>query len=399
MRHPFQISDKRFDLSKWLMLVLLFVLSFTMFHQVTLRPSSDIAIHATWASEGDFRDLTSFVHHGAHPMWHVMVSILLHMGVSLPVASALITAIAKVFTAYVTHLLLTVALQKKFNRWTITLFTVILMFVSCLCIPSYNPTVYAGIGTPNTWHSCTQLMAIAFMVVCVPYTAWVYDSFTERLPQQGAKTKLPWMQTIVLGGLLFLSLLAKPTFMQAFLPAACLFFLYQWILHPKNSPYFIQVLACVFPAIAFMIFQYLYYFGIIVPWQSSMVIEYDWGKLLHVFIRVVLMMAFPIYTILITRKQKWDTNYVLTLLFNLVAIVEMLILGEDGRRASDGNFGWGMMGASLMLWIVCMIRFLKNEDVKQWFKPKNLIAWALLAWHLVSGVYYYGYLLTSGTTI
>jgi len=80
-----------------------------------------------------------------------------------------------------------------------------------------------------------------------------------------------------------------------------------------------------------------------------------------------------------------------------VAIVEMLILGEDGRRASDGNFGWGMMGASLMLWIVCMIRFL--QDDRQWYKPQKLIGWALLAWHLASGVYYVGYLFTSGTTL
>ena len=102
---------------------------------------------------------------------------------------------------------------------------------------------------------------------------------------------------------------------------------------------------------------------------------------------------------MLSRKQKMDTTLVFTVLFNLVAIVEMMLLGESGFRAADGNFGWGMMGASLMLWIVCMIRFLKNEDMKQWFKPKKLIAWTLLAWHLVSGVYYYGYLLTSGTTI
>lgn len=397
MLHPFHAPKKRFDFGKWLMLALLFVLSFAMFYALTLRPSSDIAIHATWASEGDFRDLTSFVHHGAHPMWHVLVSILLHMGMALPAASALITALSKVFTAYVTHRLLTVALHERLSRTSITLFTAVLMLVSCGCIPSINPTVYAGIGTPNTWHSCTQLMAIAFMVVCVPYTAWCYDSFTERLSSQGSRTKLPWMQTIVLGGLLLLSLLAKPTFMQAFLPAACLFFLYQWIRHPHNSPYFLQVLACVLPAIAFMIFQYLYYFGIIVPWQSSMVLEYDWTKMLHVLLRVGLMMAFPIYAILITHRQEWDTNFVLTLIFNLVAIVEMLILGEDGRRASDGNFGWGMMGASLMLWIVCMIRFLRDNC--QWYKPQKLIGWALLAWHLASGVYYIGYLFTSGTTL
>ena len=384
-------AQKRFDWGKWLMLALLFALSYALFYQMTLRPSSDIAIHATWAAEGDFRDPTSFVHHGAHPMWHVLVSVLLHLGLPLPAASALITALSKVFIAYATHRMLTSALRDRLSETAITLFTGILMLVSCLCVPALNPTVYAGIGTPNTWHSCTQLMAMAFMLVCVPRTARCYEFFSPSAP-------LAWRQPVMLGVLLFLSLLAKPTFMQAFLPAASLFFLYQWIRRPQCSRCFVQVLVCVLPAVALMIFQYLYYFGIIVPWQSSVVLEYDWGKALHL-LRVVLIMAFPLYTLVLCRAQKADTTFVLTLLLNLTAIVEMLLLGEDGRRASDGNFGWGMMGASLMLWVVCLIRFLRQQDVWNWRRPRNLVGWLLLAWHLASGVYYIGYLFVSGASL
>lgn len=385
-------AQKRFDWGKWLMLALLFALSYALFYQMTLRPSSDIAIHATWAAEGDFRDPTSFVHHGAHPMWHVLVSVLLHLGLPLPAASALITALSKVFIAYATHCMLASALRDRLSETAITLFTGILMLVACLCVPALNPTVYAGIGTPNTWHSCTQLMAMAFMLVCVPRTARCYELFCPNAP-------LAWRQPVTLGILLFLSLLAKPTFMQAFLPAASLFFLYQWIRRPQCSRCFVQVLVCVLPAVALMIFQYLYYFGIIVPWQSSVVLEYDWGKALHVLLRVVLIMAFPLYTLVLCRAQKADTTFVLTLLLNLTAIVEMLLLGEDGRRASDGNFGWGMMGASLMLWVVCLIRFLRQQDVWNWRRPRNLVGWLLLAWHLVSGVYYVGYLFVSGASL
>ncbi|MBR5547234.1 MAG: hypothetical protein IKU70_09695 [Clostridia bacterium] len=393
MRHPFEVSEKRFDAGKWLMLALLFVLSFAMFYQMTLIPSSDISIHATWAAEGDFRDLTSFVHHGIHPLWHVIVSILLHLGVSLPFASALVTALSKVFVAYVTHRLLTVALHGKLSRTSITLMTSVLMLVSCVCIPSYNPTVYLGVGTPNTWHSCTQMLALAFMVVCVPYTAWCYDIFEERLAKDGELTILPWKQALLLGALLFMSLLAKPSFMQAFLPACCLYFLVQWIRHPKNSRYFLQVLLCVMPAILFMIFQYLFYFAdTFFQQDAGMVLELSWSKALSTGIRVLLMMAFPLYTLVVCRRQKADTSFVITLLFTLVAIAEMLFLGEDGIRAQDGNFGWGVMGASLMLWIICMIRFLKADAVQKWSKPQNLLGWLLIAWHLVSGVYYIGYL-------
>ena len=203
MHHPFRAPEKRFDPGKWLMLALLFILSFTLFYQMTLRPSSDISIHATWAAEGDFSDPVSFVRHGAHPMWHVLVSILLHLGLSLPVSSALITALSKVFIAWVTHRLMTIALHRHLGRTSITLMTAVCMCVSCLCVPFYNPKVYIGIGTPNTWHSCTQLMAMAFMLVCVPYTAWCYDCFTARRLREGQETRLPWMQAIILGVLVW----------------------------------------------------------------------------------------------------------------------------------------------------------------------------------------------------
>lgn len=397
--HPFHF-EKKFNWSKWLMLVALFLVSFTMFYAMTLRPSSDISIHATWAAEGDFRDLTSFVHHGIHPLWHVIVSILLHMGMSLTVASALVTALSKVVIAYVTYSLLAAALRERFSQAFLTLITVCLMFVSALCVPSYNPTVYLGVGTPNTWHSCTQLLALAFMVVCVPYTAWCYDTFTDRLSQEGGHTILPWKQILLLGALLFMSLMAKPSFMQAFLPASCLYFLYQWIRHPKNSRYFLQVLLCVMPAILFMIFQYLFYFEeTFFQQDAGMVLELNLDKVLDTLIRTVLMMAFPIYSLFLCRKQKADTTLILTILFNLVAIAEMMLLGESGLRAQDGNFGWGMMGASLMLWIICMIRFLRQADIRQWYKPDQLIAWGLLAYHLFSGVYYFCYLLSSGASL
>jgi len=391
-------AEKRIDSLKWLMLTAVFVLSFALFYQLTLRPSSDISIHATWAAEGDFRDLTSFLHHGAHPMWHVLVAFTMLWGLPLEAASALITALSKAAEVWLIHRLMTTALGNRFSRNSVTLFALICAAVSCLCVPFYNPTVYLGVGTPNTWHSCTQLIAMVWMLLCVPYTARCFDHFKQLEPVHGARTLLPWHEPITLGVMLFLSLLAKPTFMQAFLPGACLFFLWQWICHPKNSRYFLQIVVCVLPSVIFMILQYLYYFGIIVPWQASMVLEVSLDKFVNAVIRVLLIQAFPIYTLWSCRKQKKDTLFWLTFAFNLAGIVEFLILGEDGRRSSDGNFGWGMMGASLMMWVVAMIRFLKDgKDNKPGLRTGA--GWLLLLWHLSSGIYYIIYLFVSGKSL
>lgn len=382
--------------------VLMFLLAFAVFSSVNANPSSDISIHATWASEGDFTDLTSFFHHGAHPMWHVLVSILLHLGLPLSVASPLITALCKLAAFALIHLLYRRWL-KDFPLWSVTLLSLIAAVVSSLCWPPYNPTVYLGAGTPNTWHSCTQMIAIVWMLLCVPYVAHLYDRFEQLKPSMGAKARLSWKEILLLTFLLLCSLAAKPTFMQVFLPAACLFFLVQWIRNPRNSRYFLQVLAGVMPAILLMILQYMYYFGIIVPSQGDMVLEISLGKVRQTAVMVILMQAFPMYALLITRRQPKNTLYWLTLVMNLVGIVEFLILGENGRRAADGNFGWGLMAAVLMLWVIALPRFVQahREDVQPTGlrKAGYTAGWTLLGWHLVSGVYYLWYLLSTGAAL
>ena len=199
-----RLESRRFDPLKWVVCALLFALSYALFYALCLRPSSDISIHATWAAEGDFRDPTSFLHHGAHPMWHALVAVPLLFGIPLPVAAALITALCKAAELLLIHRLFTLYLDRLLSRGAITLLAAVCVMVSSLLVPGYNPTVYAGVGTPNTWHSCTQLIAMVWMLLCVPYTAHCYDGFLRRLPEQGEKTLLPWRKPVALGIMLFL---------------------------------------------------------------------------------------------------------------------------------------------------------------------------------------------------
>ena len=75
---------KRTDWTKWLAVGVSLVLGYIVFYALALRPASDLSIHATWAAEGNFADLRSFVHHGAHPLWHVLVAAVLLTGLPLP---------------------------------------------------------------------------------------------------------------------------------------------------------------------------------------------------------------------------------------------------------------------------------------------------------------------------
>lgn len=381
-----------------LALAAVFVLSWALFYRLTLRPASDISIHATWAAEGSFADPTTFVHHGAHPMWHVLVALVLRLGVPLAHAAALVTAGCKAAEVWLMRRLLGRAMPDRAPA-ALTGLSLCVAMVSSLLTP-FNPTVYLGVGTPNTWHSPTQLIAMVWMLICVPLTARCYDRFAAALPDPRAN--IPWREGALLGALLLVSLTAKPTFMQAFLPAACLFFLAAWVRHPHNSRFFLRVLACVMPAIAFMILQYMYYFGIIVPSQGDMVLEISLEKLGRVAMSTLLIQAYPLYVLVFFRKDgKRDTLFNLSLLMDIVGVAEYLLLGENGRRAADGNFGWGMMGAALMLWVVTAARFFAAgrgaREADGRVSARRVGGLALFGWHLLSGAYYVVYLfLTDG---
>ncbi|HPS82398.1 MAG TPA: hypothetical protein PLP25_11135, partial [Candidatus Limiplasma sp.] len=174
---------RRVNLSKWLAVAATLALGYFVFYAVALRPASDLSIHATWAAEGSFSQPRTFVHHGAHPLWHILVAAVLRTGLPLAASAALVTALLK---AAEVCLLITLAgrLLKK-NGWLATACGLLAGLVSAVCIPWINPTVYAGIGSPNPWHSPTQMAAMVLMLLCVPLTAACVDDFRHRQPQEG----------------------------------------------------------------------------------------------------------------------------------------------------------------------------------------------------------------------
>lgn len=383
--------------------LLIFLLSLMVFGSVIQNEGSDLSIHTVYAREGNFRELDSFFHQTANPMWHVLVVLLSMTGVPLFTSAVVITALCKLIVFALTHYFFTRWLKGSVRQWVITLLSVICSLVTGLCWPWYNPTVYLGAGSPNLWHSATQMMAMVWMPLCITQIARVYDEFVRLKPEMGDKTVLGWKDMFWLCFVLLCSLAAKPSFMQVCLPASCLFFLVKWIQHPKNSRYFLQVIAWVLPVVLLMIFQYMYYFGIIVPVQSEMILELSFDKLKTTAIMVLLMQAFPLYALWMTRKEPKDTLYWLVIVMDAVGIVEYLLLGENGVRAADGNFGWGLMSAALALWMIVLPRFVKarsNETAPSAGKRIGYtVGWVLLGWHLVSGLYYLWYLLSTGAAL
>ncbi len=405
---------KRRDWTQWLITALMFLLSYAIFYALVQRPSSDISIHAAWASEGNFADPRSFVHHAAHPLWHVLVAATLLTGLSLNVSAALVTALWKAAEVWLLTELSARILGKR--GWMASACGLTLGLVTAVWVPWVNPTVYLGAGSPNTWHSPTQIAALVMMLICVPMTSEAVETFRRRLPAEGPKANITPRYALLLSALLALSLLAKPTFMQAFLPACCLYFLVYWIRWPQNSSFFWRMVAVAAPSVVMMVLQYLYYFFIYTAQQGGgMTLLITWDKTASVATQVLLTRAFPLFTLAawIRRDTLKKPLYQLALMMDAVSIAELLLLSETGRRAADGNFGWAMMGSALMLWALTLPVF--AQRMRAWFTRRADVARgqlvlrgsvraegfrlaagsALLLWHLASGVYYIIYLLTT----
>lgn len=365
----------------------------------------DLNIHAGIAKDFDFRDLHSITSRLAYPMWHLLVSALYQLGLPLGTAAALICTLFKGAELWLCQRVMTASLDGRVPRGAITAASIALVLVTGLCLPWFNPRVYAGIGSPNTWHNPTQLTVLAMALLCVPYTAHCWAEFERRLPVSGDKTTLPWAKVLCLMILGVATLAAKPTFMQAFLPAAAVMFLVEWIRHPRNTRYFLQIILCFVPSAAYFLLQYLYYTGVVVPFTSGVAIGVTVESFLTTLRNAGLMMAFPLFVLVFGYREGMlrDKMTLLSVLMAAFAVVEAMMFRETGMRQDHGNFNWALMSSAFFLFLTMLIRYMGmlcdfcKNGARRWYEWLFYTAGgALLLWHLGSGVYYLCFLKASG---
>ena len=368
---------------------------------------TDMNVHATIAGDFDFTNLRSITSRLAYPMWHLIVAVIYQLGVPLMWASAIVCALAKTAGMVLARILLSVFAGTRIHRHLLTLASFVLMFITAIHIPAISVFVYKGIGSPTVWHNPTQMMVVVSMFLCVPYTVHLWYEFERRLPSEGNKTALPWHMVGIQAALLMFSLACKPTVLQALLPAAALFFLVQWVWHPKNIRYFLQVILAFLPAAAYFLLQYLYYTGVVVEFSSGVSIgltpEAAWLPIRN----FLLMAAFPLFAILCCRPKDLfkDKMLVLTLIMVVVGILEAMFFRETGQREGHGNFNWANMSNALMLWVIMLGKFMASFSAfyaakrRPWYRYSFYSAgFLLLLWHFASGVYYLYHLLASQNT-
>ena len=389
--------EKRVDV--WLLLscVLLAAFSMFMFLRAYQFTDSDIHAHANIAADFDFTDLHSITSRLAYPLWHLIVAVIYKLGVPLAWASALVCTACKVSGMLLTHRLLRVMTDDCVHRNVITALSLALMLVMGICIPSINRHVYRPVGSPNVWHNPTQLAVIVTMLLLVPYTMHCWYEFTRARDAGDKKYVLPWRKVLALAVLSMASLACKPTFMQAFLPAAAIFFAVGWAFNIKQWRYFLQIILAFVPAALYFLLQYLYYTGVVVPFTSGVCVLFNDYTIKETHRSVLILSACPLFAVIACfRKGMFkDRQLILCLLMIAVSAAESMVFRETGMRENHGNFYWAGMTASLMLWIE--MAGVYTRDVTAYFKSehKNVVrgvgyalVFILFLWHLGSGLFY-----------
>lgn len=387
----------------YLSIGVVFVLSLLMYRREFGFELTDLSIHSQIAAEFRFSDLHTITSRLAYPMWHLMVACLYQLGLPLSWASPLICALCKTLTYVITQRVLVGMCRGKLKENWLTLAAMVLMIVTGIYMESINFGVYRGVGSPNVWHNPTQQAVFVAMMLIMPYLCHCWYEFERRLPDQGEHAMLPWGKVVVLTALLMLSLACKPTFMQGLLPAAFTMFLVEWIRHPKNWRYFMQIILAFLPAVAYFLLQYLYYTGVVVEFTSGMEIGIT-AESAWLSIRNTLMMSlFPLFAVVCCYRRGMfkDRMVVLALLMTLFSVLEAMTFRETGMREGHGNFTWAANSSSFFLWVTMTAVFLRNfvTDVKAgltvYRRAGYSVGWILLAWHVYSGVYYLCFLLST----
>jgi len=372
--------------------ILLLGISYPLMHWMILVQNSDLNIHALNADSIAFNSVQTWFQTIAHPFWHFCVLFLRMLGFPFDHAGVIVTAVTKVLLMLVVNWFYRYYLKNSVKPVLIPFLSFITVIVAAVRVPSVNPNVYINAGSPNPWHSPTQIMMMFWMMLCVFFLS---DSYDRQLKLQ-TEYHLSWKQVLLFSMLLLASLLSKPVFVQCFFPGAAIYFLYQWIKHPQLTRYFIRLLLSLIPTVLFMLLQLNSYFG--TASGSGLIIAFD-PDYIFICVRTALLLnAFPLFVLLFSGQRKSGSLQPIVILSNICALAESCFFRESGIRANHGNWDWAVLAASFLMWVVAVPQYVQMLQQKQTWRTilRNILATVLLTWHFASGVYYLYYLFTSG---
>lgn len=275
-------------------------------------------------------------------------------------------------------------------------FATALNFVMAFYVKAVNERHYIGYQNASIWHNSTY---ICMKVVSV-FVLWYFLRLMNTY-----KTKLSLKQWIIFTVLVALSTGIKPSFLMVFAPAMAIMLLVDWIRGTKFSKVFLFGLT-VIPSLLIILWQNMVLFGadtgnsfIIKPFYTLSQ-RSDNPKIALLF-----SVLFPFVVGLFHIKDVWkDKIYLGSLLVWAFGFLEVFLFVEAGTRSKDSNFMWGYSISLFVLFVISFVRWfrdLKNKDFLGKYKILRysylVLAGAIFVYHVISGIWFFGILLSGAT--
>lgn len=377
------MKDERKSYGIILACSIIFAMTFILSYRQATVLNYDLATHISFASWDNIKS-RNMVHFG----WHVIVCILSFV-VPKAVAASIVSAAFNVLAAVAVFIVLKYYLNQKVRKNLLYLLTLSLIIIEPIWLPNEGERFFMGAILPNSWHNPTYMAVKAIAIMCLFLVFWGIERI-ERNEVIGAKY---W---IVVAGLGVVSEIMKPSFIQVFLPTLVI-----WVGIFKRKEKFrayMPVLYAMLPSALYILYQYLFLtgqgadessggfaIGLFVVWRKAA------SNMALAFIQSYL---FPILLIAANPKRFFNKRRnQFIIVFWLVAFMEFAFIYENNIRKYDGNLAWGLMGASLILFIDVVIEYMESREYfrKVWRWLLDIV----LAMHVVTGGVYYIYLLFS----
>ena len=335
------------------------------------------------------------------PLWHLLTfGVMKLLRCRVEIAAGIVSGLLIVLT----YIIAFAAIRRSvpgLESHEIAGLDLVLHLAGAIYLPFFNDKPYLGQGSPNIWHNPTTIIVRPIGLLIFILTA----SMIIQARKEEFENNIPAGRAAATGILLILSCLAKPSFVQVYYPAIfTLMVLWLIMYRGRNFKTAIQLMLMCLPSLAVMILQFVIAFyggnknagGItIAPFVVA------GARTRSIPISMLLLLAFPLLMLILTAIRKgvtWGDAFAWMML--LWGLVWRLLLAEKGERTWHGNFSWGYMLAAYLVWFTAVRSYLKLYFSEQMTGNKRgvgfVLATIVLALHLVSGIYYIGYLVILG---
>ena len=269
----------------------------------------------------------------------------------------------------------------------------VLLLVGPVFIFTFPRQLYIGYYSPNPLQSPTYLLLRPLALL------WFWLTCEHFFGRTG------WKTALYAGLLILLATSSLPLFSMTFGPAIALVFL---IFYAKRWKEFNWGLALSMAAVVIVVLAVQFWISYTSPGSDRVLIA-PFKSMLHwtknvgwVFLKLLMSILFPLYvTLYYWKENKHSLAYRLGWMNFGVALVLAILLAEQ-QKYTHGNFFWGVMIATFILFVLAAIQYISDLAGKLQRKAatwKDYIPALLLAAHLVCGVIYFIQSLTANALV